>query len=63
MKDPRHKAAVIRAHDELRAAGIRLHNSAVDRLVAAVLRDDTEHDVTRYGRHLDRVTRKAADHA
>ena len=56
MKDPRHKAAVIRVREVLREDGIRLHNKVVDRIVAAALQDDTEHDVTRLGRHLDRAT-------
>lgn len=60
MRDPRHKAAVIRIHDELRSAGVRLHNDVIDRIAGAALRDDTEHDVTRYGRHLEDATRKAA---
>lgn len=47
MKDPRHKAAVIRVHEALRVDGMRLPNKVVDRIAAAALQDDTEHDVTR----------------
>jgi hypothetical protein len=58
MKDPRHKAAVIRVREALRHDGVRLHNKMVDRIVAEALRDDTEHDVTRLGRHLREVTKE-----
>jgi hypothetical protein len=51
--DPRYKAAVSRAHDDLKRLGFQgVRDEVVQVIVAATLRDDSEQDPTKYGRHL-----------
>jgi hypothetical protein len=60
MKDKRYAAAYARAAEIRHAHSLRLHDSKLELLVEAVLQDDTEHDITRFGRHLDRATEDVA---
>lgn len=59
MKDPRHDDAMKRAKAVCDEHGVFLTKRFLFEVVQAVLQDDTEHDATRYGRHL----REAGRHA